>query len=202
MFFALTIPKIISIHAPRTGSDQSASTFQSVQPYFNPRSPHGERPSRKWSYGKPVNFNPRSPHGERRWQTCRRGRLRNFNPRSPHGERRDGRAAERTGVRFQSTLPARGATIFIVSFLRLLIYFNPRSPHGERPFAQRLQGSLGDFNPRSPHGERPRSRPSARSASHFNPRSPHGERLFAPAVQDATERFQSTLPARGATAGR
>ena len=34
----------ISIHAPRTGSDQqSASAFQSVQPYFNPRSPHGER---------------------------------------------------------------------------------------------------------------------------------------------------------------
>ena len=33
----------ISIHAPRTGSDQSASAFQSVQRYFNPRSPHGER---------------------------------------------------------------------------------------------------------------------------------------------------------------
>ena len=38
---------------------------------------------------------------------------------------------------------------------------------------------------------------------HFNPRSPHGERpaIVTPAAA-AQYQFQSTLPARGATAGR
>ncbi len=79
--------------------------------YFNPRSPHGERPElvsipRRLSVFQSTlpargattahksgpslsrNFNPRSPHGERR---CRRRTTplpQYFNPRSPHGERR------------------------------------------------------------------------------------------------------------------
>mgnify|MGYP004714141563 FL=1 len=57
----------ISIHAPRTGSDNSIRT-RNIQTalHFNPRSPHGER------RGCPTvccdrkkHFNPRSPHGER-----------------------------------------------------------------------------------------------------------------------------------------
>ena len=32
---------------------------------FNPRSPHGERPSQTVQNGKRLYFNPRSPHGER-----------------------------------------------------------------------------------------------------------------------------------------
>ena len=36
----------------------------------------------------------------------------------------------------------------------------------------------------------------------FNPRSPHGERLATDEERAATEAFQSTLPARGATRGR
>ena len=33
----------ISIHAPRTGSDHVMDPEQTVQRHFNPRSPHGER---------------------------------------------------------------------------------------------------------------------------------------------------------------
>ncbi len=33
----------ISIHAPRGGSDVSACLYHAVLPYFNPRSPWGER---------------------------------------------------------------------------------------------------------------------------------------------------------------
>ena len=33
--------------------------------YFNPRSPHGERPAPAAPYRKLADFNPRSPHGER-----------------------------------------------------------------------------------------------------------------------------------------
>ena len=100
--------------------------------------------------------------------------------------------------------------------------FNPRSPHGERPAQRTWTSAWRDFNPRSPHGER-RARRKRRSWSspisihaprtgsdpctkgggadpaHFNPRSPHGERHGACAVADTIKRFQSTLPARGAT---
>ena len=80
------------------------------------------------------NFNPRSPHGERRYSVAPASKRTHFNPRSPHGERRAGRSdrrpdrpisihAPRTGSDafssdlaaifrvFQSTLPARGATL-------------------------------------------------------------------------------------------
>ena len=80
---------LISIHAPRTGSDARSgmyhvpeNLFQSTLPargatckpvsaelcdlYFNPRSPHGERQAVRLSYPRRTGyFNPRSPHGER-----------------------------------------------------------------------------------------------------------------------------------------
>ena len=101
--------------------------------------------------------------------------------------------------RFQSTLPARGATRHPHSRRYTQHHFNPRSPHGERPRLTILYTRLKHFNPRSPHGERPsfennifglipfQSTLPARGATvaavtvalpeHFNPRSPHGERL-------------------------
>ena len=78
----------ISTHAPRTGSDQMMTdtcwmdAFQPTLPargatdlrrpsagggrdYFNPRSPHGERPPADSHTAGAADFNPRSPHGER-----------------------------------------------------------------------------------------------------------------------------------------
>ena len=191
-----------------------------------------------------------------------------FNPRSPHGERREAAAALRRGAEFQSTLPARGATLVFVALCGTLSFqstlpargatehgsqislhishFNPRSPHGERRHTARLNmllsiisihaprtGSDGtayitngrafsisihaprtgsdwadrgdnrrlwDFNPRSPHGERRDSSYLRMVACYFNPRSPHGERLLRRRRVSHRELFQSTLPARGATA--
>ena len=126
---------IISIHAPRTGSDDVEYRAFLAALYFNPRSPHGERPPAKFPASTCTeDFNPRSPHGERPvavWTIEPQDE--HFNPRSPHGERprcllhgHRARAisihAPRTGsdvpaaviladIRlFQSTLPARGAT--------------------------------------------------------------------------------------------
>ena len=100
-----------------------------------------------------------------------------FNPRSPCGER----------------LPA-------VSGWRLSPDFNPRSPCGERRGYPGRPPGYRDFNPRSPCGERPWLPASPSSGRYFNPRSPCGERpgrrLFLTSI---TERFQSTLPLRGAT---
>ena len=86
--------------------------------------------------------------------------------------------AARTQAAFQSTLPARGATPQQRRQLSAPCHFNPRSPHGER---------------RSGGGELPGA------AAHFNPRSPHGERLDTPPTFTPEAEFQSTLPARGAT---
>ena len=126
-------------------------------------------------------------------------------------------------MKFQSTLPARGATRRRACHAGELCHFNPRSPHGERQRAVST-GVASDvhFNPRSPHGERhrpvrhrsfrlrisihaPRTGSDAAAAAclswtlYFNPRSPHGERRFWRNGGRGRGRFQSTLPARGAT---
>ena len=55
----------ISTHAPRTGSDCFVAEECRIVNYFNPRSPHGERPVLSGRAPVLIYFNPRSPHGER-----------------------------------------------------------------------------------------------------------------------------------------
>ena len=176
--------KLISIHAPRTGSDTLKSVCYGRIYYFNPRSPHGERHAAGFEPCRILVFQSTLPA---RGAT----HLRKSAPASPG---------------FQSTLPARGATIPSKSVGSTSVDFNPRSPHGERlrsPMERinrrRFQSTLpargatrcgrrtrrarGYFNPRSPHGERrARSRRSADLLQHFNPRSPHGERLHTSTI--------------------
>ena len=176
----LKIPLIaISIHAPRMGSDGSIVHSCSLGRYFNPRSPHGERPNASRASDTEQNFNPRSPHGERRLSSMvsllvfyfnprsphgeRRGNTTfgassgDFNPRSPHGERQPQFIIDSYIEIFQSTLPAWGATSVIAQIFWRCKDFNPRSPHGERHIKHYLTLIMGDFNPRSPHGERRRN---------------------------------------------
>ena len=127
--------KAISIHAPCTGSDYVEPSGLAVHTNFNPRSPHGERPA-----GSPPAmvsasyFNPRSPHGERHSSapantsppgisihTPRTGS--DYTALLPPSSQWISIHAPRTGSDvcdsvlnsvdslFQSTLPARGATI-------------------------------------------------------------------------------------------
>ena len=151
-----------------------------VAVYFNPRSPHGERPP----------FCVIISVGARAFQSTLPARgatdakevyvwtSRNFNPRSPHGERPLVFVALCGTVSFQSTLPARGATGEQVRLIHAPFYFNPRSPHGER---------------------RCRRAWRRRIQANFNPRSPHGERRAQTPRRSLNAIFQSTLPARGAT---
>ena len=192
---------VISIHAPRTGSDRPAvqcdicgAVFQSTLPargattaddapadvqqisIHAPRT--GSDVEHPPAYGVDCHFNPRSPHGERPRPPARsRAGTCHFNPRSPHGERPGRRASQR----FRN-------------------YFNPRSPHGERrDFVQSAHiSNISIHAPRT--GSDHRSRCSGQRALYFNPRSPHGERLvFCGFPTTFALQFQSTLPARGAT---
>ena len=123
---------IISIHAPRAGSDHVRHRIWHPHNHFNPRSPCGERLLRQADLligilisihapraGSdcfntvlslpPLNFNPRSPCGERPVALWAAATGQNFNPRSPCGER--------------------------LSYGLIISpnwYFNPRSPCGER----------------------------------------------------------------------
>ena len=125
---------LISIHAPRTGSDHVMFLPHTGRHYFNPRSPHGERPhALSISDAIIYHFNPRSPHGERRYAD---GVFQSLPDISIHAPRTGSDVSKVTIMKrqflFQSTLPARGATTCWLRQSNLLQYFNPRSPHGER----------------------------------------------------------------------
>ena len=218
--------KGISIHAPRTGSDMKYHRDVNIVINFNPRSPHGERPRCKSRAVCWTNFNPRSPHGER-LGTERRNHRRAMI--SIHAPRTGSDAytlahnktnmdisihAPRTGsdrltsllwtnrAAFQSTLPARGATLRRFLQRWKTANFNPRSPHGERPegrIGREKGGRISIHAPRTgsddytdENGQQwvcisihaPRTGSDSRHSfaspfrQYFNPRSPHGERPF------------------------
>ena len=130
-----------------------------------------------------------------------------------------------TPKRFQSMLPARGATAPAGTGARnsrisihaprtgsdpgrtaptkMQSHFNPRSPHGERPKGGEGRGKACKFQSTLPVRGATASCPSHPAPpAHFNPRSPHGERRGISYPSFYRKLFQSTLPARGATARR
>ena len=155
--------KLFQSTLPARGATQAGHSASPLLPYFNPRSPHGERLiSRRFGFPRRLI----SIHAPRTGSDGRthEGGL-NEASISIH--------APRTGsdiinvfyiacqLKFQSTLPARGATagrVPIFSSAEISIHA-PRT--GSDWTYKPSQGSLHDFNPRSPHGERriaPRSK--------------------------------------------
>ena len=191
----------ISIHAPRMGSDPAPSRPAPTPRYFNPRSPDGERRIPACRPCRARYFNPRSPDGERPGSVSRLMQSKwNSNPRSPDGEQREA-----------------GVQAAVLPFISI---HAPRMGSDSRPHAAPC--TPRNFNPRSPDGERHTHQTQATKHRHFNPRSPDGERLIrtclagftsdisihAPRMgSDAFEhipagsaaKFQSTLPGWGAT---
>ena len=103
--------KLISIHAPRAGSDCVFSTYVINPANFNPRSPCGERLRSTSDTPKPRYFNPRSPCGERpitRKHLTTGAIISIHAPRAGSNFRR--RLLYAYPEAFQSTLPVRGAT--------------------------------------------------------------------------------------------
>ena len=145
-----------SPHGERRCRERSLSQERN----FNPRSPHGERPiSDTTTMGSVLRFQSTLPargatrsdgkgittfkisiHAPRTGSDYRQfgrlGNADNFNPRSPHGERPPTNALIAALPLFQSTLPARGATLSSAFSRIMLTHFNPRSPHGERHTAR------------------------------------------------------------------
>ena len=134
----------ISIHAPAWGATSRPISSPLIYSYFNPRPRMGSDIFFVSIGMVQGTFQSTPPHGERHlcfllpfWG------IHNFNPRSPHGERQGLtsliplqrhilKAHRKQAVKFQSTLPAWGATPVRFPALRQFPYFNPRSSHGER----------------------------------------------------------------------
>ena len=171
---------LISIHAPRTGSDRRADCRQLRHAHFNPRSPHGER----------RDFRCAARRGRQEFQST-------LPARGATGKHPNSLA----NLKFQSTLPARGATLFRCAKSLQKIHFNPRSPHGERHSSRTTLDPRTDFNPRSPHGERRQRAVRELHVVLFQSTLPaRGATPSLPTTRQS-KAFQSTLPARGATAG-
>ena len=191
----------ISTHAPRTGSDRKSSRLTTPRSDFNPRSPHGERLTLMLPRQNTGRFQPTLPA---RGATGDGGVQRHNEHISTHAPRTGSdqagglaRAvageisthAPRTGsdmstagqlgiaTEFQPTLPARGATRFLVPADGGLL-FQPTLPaRGATPDARTLGRRERPFQPTLPaRGATPPGK---------DPRGHLG--------------FQPTLPARGAT---
>ena len=122
----------ISIHAPRRGSD--------FVPY-----------RLLWRHWISIHA-PR--RGSDRRQECKYHSLQDFNPRSPQGERHHPRQDQPEHYRFQSTLPAGGATQEKVSDpTKASISIHAPRRGSDSPTGIGM-GSGSNFNPRSPQGER------------------------------------------------
>ena len=145
-----------------------------------------------------------------------------FNPLSPCGERRPWLDLEYRPAKFQSTLPMRGETGFLLAFhhsVRISIhsphagrdsmgkcmerddYISIHSPHAGRDISSSWNSCRSwNFNPLSPCGERQMLGTSIPLWKNFNPLSPCGERRCSTSNgRGRPGTFQSTLPMRGET---
>ena len=234
---------------PARGATIRLLPIQDFKYNFNPRSPHGERHSEAVQAGEEKQyFNPRSPHGERPVQAShlktvtaisihapRTGSDSQFRPglllaqkisiHAPRtGSDSDDETANTKIVRFQSTLPARGATTARPTFVSCSCI----SIHAPRTGSDTIQRHMIAWRwifqstlpargatyypapydcmaldisihaPRTGSDNRIFARKPDGAISIHAPRT--GSDVAFPAFADCQQLFQSTLPARGATA--
>ena len=124
-----------------------------------------------------------------------------FNPRSPHGERLDLPSGARVIPHISIHAPRMGSDAQSKScpFGREMISIHaPRMGSDIRPFLPFIQ--LIDISIHAPRmGSDRLLQWLSLPPCYFNPRSPHGERPACPSHFLTLQKFQSTLPAWGAT---
>ncbi len=150
----------ISIHAPCTGSDTDEGRTRERRKEFQSTLPARGATARGGILRKKAHISIHAPCTGSDDCTQRHCFVRqHFNPRSLHGERRARTMTVcRTCSRFQSTLPARGATHHGGLHLRAGTISIHAPCTGSDRSGQINFSMSGHFNPRSLHGERPPSR--------------------------------------------
>ena len=170
-------PNIFQSTLPARGATYYCPLHSACPSYFNPRSPHGERRQGLAGGGVLHLISIHAPRtGSDKTMRGIAGSVHHFNPRSPHGERRLEFVAVHPQPEFQSTLPARGATVLRLDVLRL----NGISIHAPRTGSDSIvvdyygREKISIHAPRT--GSDRRGFKSSQTTEYFNPRSPHGER--------------------------
>ena len=191
--------------------------------YFNPRFPQGKRPflsslilfpvvfqstlparEATGAYGPYFLFYLISIHASRKGSDNPDIALNPDNVISIHASRKGSDVLRRQhhsrNRRFQSTLPAREATLEEISQIASDFDFNPRFPQGKRHFSKSAGSRLTTFQSTLPAREATLQHPlQPLEARDFNPRFPQGKRQYRSWYVGMDKRFQSTLPAREAT---
>ena len=196
---------LISIHAPREGSDKGRALRAARKLHFYPRSPRGERRHHhRRDLPRYKHFYPRSPRGERPWTwSAPAARTTDFYPRSPRGERLGEDIDNCPANIFLSTLPARGATVRFRQIITVCVFLSTLPARGatycfvaaahDILFLSTLPARGATLIPceHAIDSSQFLSTLPARGATH--------EAIFFPVP---IQKFLSTLPARGATLRR
>ena len=192
---------MISTHAPRTGSDHPAADKCAHSNHFNPRSPHGERPAGQLGIATENIISTHAPRTGSDAVGSVAGALgKDFNPRSPHGERRRPQRRRNQPKIISTHAPRTGSDVDgAVDVVHLAISTHaPRTGSDSSPINLSSRSlAISTHAPRTGSDFLGIAKPH--STFDFNPRSPHGERRGGVAVAHISQRFQPTLPARGAT---
>ena len=171
---------LISIHAPREGSDPDHPSCTGRFPRISilaPREGSDSTCLRGWK-SRHIFLSTLPARGATIGLQVLFDRKANFYPRSPRGERRGGA---------RRSLAAHN-------------HFYPRSPRGERPAAAITAAAAEiHFYPRSPRGERLAGGKGGHLPHLFLSTLPARGATFARGACGTSGRFLSTLPARGAT---
>ena len=191
---------LISIHAPRMGSDRFGRRHRPVGGHFNPRSPDGERQNRKRRSNQMKDFNPRSPDGERPSPQYRSFRPAAISIHAP----RMGSDCKLPGSGGACTIsihaPRMGSDYCGITCTSRRAYFNPRSPDGERLIKKLEPASLGKFQSTLPGWGATFGGAAGAFHGHISIHAPRmGSDWNARAGNCTPPRFQSTLPGWGAT---
>ena len=214
----------ISIHAPREGGDGFDSGKMTPRDDFNPRPPRGGRLVRITFlvFCTLISIHaPREGGNSLLWWTSCPACY--FNPRPPRGGRQKARRGNEGADRFQSTPPARGATVLLcvppagtlfqstppargatISFLLSMIpsYISIHAPREGGDFINKPHILVdNNFNPRPPRGGRPGPARQPRQERDFNPRPPRGGRPGTGGAGQAQGHFNPRPPRGGRPPG-
>ena len=134
---------------------------------------------------KKLNFNPRAPRGARLWELNNGGLIKSISIHAPREGRDDAAAGSSTAAgQFQSTRPARGATMSIIRYFRKLLNFNPRAPRGARRAVIDAEHAGTQISIHAPREGRDQTASASSCAMrNFNPRAPRGARRLLAGIK-------------------
>ena len=192
----------VSIHAPRMGRDDPLHDGAAASPCFNPRAPHGARPTKtlRRCWGTPF----QSTRPARGATATIAKPIKAYFPfqstRLAWGATSSPMTTCPFFFRFQSTRPAWGATWRLGCAAPPVRSFNPRAPCGARHIYILFLAILSVFQSTRPVRGATWGVSGLRAGgAGFNPRAPCGARRAEVANVAPAIAFQSTRPVRGAT---